>query len=98
MKRCSTHYIEPATEFCQSCLDEFNSEVSICGGCGQDVSNGAYFKKSSPHFKGTCRKPFSIPKSFFESRTMRPRNDKRDILAEYLASSRVAIDSLRRSR
>ena len=87
---CSDHHQTPATEHCQRCADIFNAQTSVCSGCGETVSNGQYFKKSSPHFKGTCKKRFEIPKSFFESRTMRPRGDKRNILAEYSASSKDA--------
>lgn len=42
MKRCFEHYYNnPATEFCQSCLDEFNARSSICPGCLAEVTNGA---------------------------------------------------------
>ena len=37
------------------CSDCWHKQSSLCPRCSAVVTNAAYFKKTSPHFKGTCK-------------------------------------------
>ena len=95
MKTCYTHNSSglPAGESCNQCREVYDSAVSPCSRCGAMVSNGAFFKRSSPHFKGTCKAPvlWPIPASFLERKTMKPRSY--DCLTAFMASSNLAEES-----
>jgi hypothetical protein len=87
MKTCWEHREGFGSEHCERCAEAYDSEVSGCPRCGAMVSNGAYFKRTSPHFKGTCKAPvlWPMPASFVERKTMKPRSY--DCLTGFMASS-----------
>jgi len=62
----------PADESCEDCAKIFDSLSSICSHCGEEVTNGAFFKKTSPHFKLTCKAAKAYPALIPEQSWKRP--------------------------
>lgn len=59
-------------EDCESCAKAFDQSTSLCSHCGREVTNAAFFKKTSPHFNGTCRPEPLFPLSVQERTVDKP--------------------------
>ena len=76
--RCWTHSTKrlESGESCEACRRAYDNAASLCAHCGRMVTNGAFFKKTSPHLNLTCRPekafPDKIPEQSWKSKLPYP--------------------------